>query len=138
MNAVYKRISGLLDRVEAVRPFSEPDAWRVYRAAALGEAFGWTLLITGLLIRHYRWPGHEAAVPVSGQIHGILFLTYFGVVLAMYTSLRWPRRRFFIAIAAGVPPYGSLVFEQWTSRHRSRQLRQAFVYSTLLASLRKV
>ena len=127
-----KTTDNFLTRLEAVRPFTEPDAWRVYRLAAFGEAFGWTLLIVALLIRHYRLPGHDAAVPVGGQIHGILFLSYFGVLLAMYTSLRWSRKRFFLALVSGVPPYGSLIFEQWAAHKRRRHHTRGFLTSVVL------
>lgn len=117
-----------------MRPFSEPDAWLAFKVAALGETFGWTLLISALLIRHYQWWGHEWAVAVAGQIHGILFLAYFGVLLAMYTSLRWSRRKFLVGLLVGVPPYGTFVFEQWAASQRSRYQRKVFLYCTFLAT----
>ena len=108
----------LLDRLEAIRPFTENEAWGLFRIAALSEAAGWTILLIGLLIRHYNWPGHAYAVPIAGQIHGTIFLVYFGVLLATYTSLRWSRQKFVFAALAGVPPYGSLLFEQWAAYNR--------------------
>ena len=124
-----------LDRLENSRPFSEREAWGLFRLAAFGEAVGWTFLITALLIRHYNLIGHEFAVPVGGQIHGILFVIYFGILIATYSSLRWPRQRFIAAVIAGVVPYGSLVFEQWVSRKRRNQVRHVLLYSALLESL---
>lgn len=120
-----------LDKLEAVRPFTEPDAWIAFKVAALSETFGWTLLISGLLIRHYQWWGHEWAVAVAGQIHGILFLAYFGVLIAMYTSLRWSRRKFLVGIMVGVPPYGTLLFEQWAAHIRNREQRRILVAQAL-------
>lgn len=126
-----------LDKLEAVKPFAEPDAWVAFKAAALAETFGWTLLICALLIRHYHWPGYSFAVPVAGQIHGIFFLAYFGVLIAMYTSLRWSRRKFLAGILVGVPPYGTLVFEQWAARVRQRDQRRALYATSALWTFKR-
>lgn len=117
----------VLSGIESIQPFPEHRAWRAYRAAALSEAFGWTVLIIGIAIHHYNLPGKGIAIPIAGQIHGMLFLFYFGVLLATYTSLRWSRLTFSVAIVAGVPPYGSLIFEQYKSRtRRNKNSRQHF------------
>ncbi len=125
----------LLDRLEAIRPFSEAEAWGLYRIAALNEAVGWTLLIIGVAIRHFKWPGHAYAVPIAGQIHGTIFLIYFGVLLATYTSLRWSRGKFVFAALAGVPPYGSLLFEQWAAYQRRTKLSRRHTRTIVLAIL---
>ena len=92
--------------------------------AAFSEAVGWTLLITGITIRYFGLPGRDIAVPIAGQIHGTIFLIYFGVMAAIYGSLGWSRRKFLLAVLAGVPPYGSLIFEQWMARgYRKAKLR---------------
>ncbi len=115
--------------LENSRPFEENEAWWLYRAVALGEAIGWTLLITGIAIRHYKLPGHAYAVPIAGQLHGMLFLAYFGILLAVSTSLRWSRRQLLVALMAGVPPYGSILFEQWAARKRKTDQSRLHFYS---------
>jgi integral membrane protein len=112
----------MLRGIESIQPFSEAEAWKLYRLAAFGEAVGWALLISGITVRSHHGLGSGVAVPITGQIHGTLFLLYFGVLLAAYTSLRWSRLTFLIAIVAGIPPFGSLVFEQWKSRTRRNTL----------------
>jgi len=129
----------LLKKWEATRPFSEAEAWGLFRLAALGEAFGWTVLIIGVAIERYRLPGQRIAIPIAGQIHGTLFLVYFGVLLATYSSLRWSRSKFLLALVVGVPPYGTLVFEQiaaWQRRHhRSRVQFQSIALHVMTQSL---
>lgn len=110
-----------LRRLEATKPFAEHEAWWLFRAAALAEAAGWTILIAGILIRHYQLPGSRIAVPIAGQVHGTIFIAYFGVLLATYSSLNWSRRKFLAAIVAGIPPYGTLAFEQWAAWTRSNK-----------------
>jgi integral membrane protein len=123
----------VLGGIESIQPFPEVDAWRAYRLAAFGEAIGWTLLIIGIAVRSHHGYGSGVAVPVTGQIHGTLFLIYFGVLLSVYTSLRWSRVTFLVAIAAGVPPYGSLLFEQWKSHSRKNTYSRQHYRSIVLA-----
>ena len=120
----YNIISNLLSRLEANRPFSEPQAWTLFRTAALAEAFGWTVLIIGIIWQHTHLPGNTAAVPIAGQIHGTIFLAYFGVLIATYTSLLWSRPKLVLALIAGVPPYGTLAFELWAATVRRNQISQ--------------
>jgi integral membrane protein len=115
-------LSSLLNKLESMRPFTENEAWGLFRIAAISEAFGWTTLITGILIRHYNWPGSNIAVPIAGQIHGTIFLAYFGILIATYSSLRWSRKKFLVAVLAGIPPYGTLLFELWASSLRRNKL----------------
>ena len=124
-----------MDKLESIRLFTETEAWGLFRAAAIGEAFGWTVLITGITIQHYHLPGYSFAVPVAGQIHGILFLIYFGILIAVYSSLRWPRKRFLAAVLVGIIPIGTLVFEQWLARKHHRKSRQIYFCSLVLANI---
>jgi integral membrane protein len=125
----------LLSKLESTKPFTETEAWTLYKIVALSEAVGWTLLIVGILIRHFGLPGHDIAVPIAGQIHGTIFLIYFGVLVTIYSSLRWSRKKFLAAIVAGIPPYGSLAFEQWAARSRNARHRRVMFRSFLLSAL---
>ena len=125
----------LLARFEATRPFTENEAWMLFRLVALAEAVGWTLLIAGIVIQRYHLPGSHYAVPIAGQVHGTIFLAYFAIVLATYSSSRWSRQKFVVAVLAGVPPYGTLLFEQWASRQRQANLSRIYFRSIVLASV---
>ena len=126
-----KSFFSFLDKIESAKPFSEHEAWGLFRLAALAEAFGWAVLITGILIRDYGLPGHNISVPIAGRVHGTFFLTYFGVLIAVYSSLGWPRKRFLLAVIAGVPPFGSLIFEQWAAYNRNKKHRRIYLRSLL-------
>lgn len=108
----------LLRRFETSRPFTESEAWMLFRMAAFGEAIGWTLLIIGIGIEKYLTPGVHAAVPIAGRIHGTIFFAYLAACLVLYPSLGWSRRKALVALALSVPPYGSLVFEQYAAHKR--------------------
>jgi integral membrane protein len=108
----------LLKRFEVARPFTEAEAWMLFRLAAFSEAAGWTLLIAGILIKRFVMHGNDAAVLIAGQIHGMLFFAYFVAALGLYPSLSWSRWRALFAVIASVPPYGTLVIEQWAAHQR--------------------
>lgn len=120
---------------ESKQPFTEAEAWLLYRIAAFAEAIGWTLLIVGILIERYLTPGNSTAVLIAGNIHGTIFLCYFLAPLVLYPSLGWSRWKALGAIIAGVPPYGTLLFELYAARKRQahgfKSYRQYLTYLTL-------
>lgn len=110
----------LLEKFESIQPFTDAEAWLLFRLAAFAEAFGWTLLISGIFCKRYIVHGNNIPVLIAGQIHGTLFLIYLVAAVILYSSLHWTRMRALVAILASVPPYGSLVFELWSARSRKR------------------
>jgi integral membrane protein len=105
----------------AIRFFTEREAWSLFRTAAFAEAFGWTLLISGILIVRYATPGNRDAVLIAGQLHGTIFLAYLAVVFVACGSLGWSKKLTLLAGLASVPPYGTLVFELLVAHHRRRK-----------------
>lgn len=108
----------MITKYQNFRPFTEAEAWVLFRLAAIGEAIGWTILITGLILAHFLH--NDLPVLIAGQFHGVLFLIYFAAVIAVSPSIPWGLRKTLLAAACGVPPYGSLVFEVWQS-HKMNQ-----------------
>jgi integral membrane protein len=125
----------LPDPYRSFRPFTEQEAWTLFKLAAIIEACGWTLLITGILVSRYITPGSDIPVAIAGRTHGTLFFVYIVAVAVLSPSLRWSWPRTIIAGAASVPPYGSLVFELWaaeTRRHTAHSsLRALLAYRAL-------
>lgn len=112
--------------IENVRVFTDREAWNLFRLAAFGEAFGWTLLISSLAFKHYITPGNNIPIDIAGQIHGTIFLIYIVAVVVLHPSLRWSPKRTLIAGLVSVPPYGTLVFEQWVARQRHHEALKAY------------
>ena len=127
----------LFQRFETARPFTEDEAWLLFRIAAMGEACGWMLLIAGVGIERYITPGNNAAMVIAGQIHGTIFLCYLAAAAVLYPSLGWSRWRALFALAFSVPPFGTLVFEQWAAHKRRnagfRTYQQYLLYNVWLA-----
>lgn len=111
---------GLIKKYEGFKPFTDGEAWGMFRAAAIAESIGWTILILGILTEQYITPGNHAPVRVAGRIHGTLFLIYIAAAAALSPSMGWSLKRATAAGIASVPPYGSLIFEQWAAHRRRR------------------
>jgi len=130
---------GFLRKFERARPFTEAEAWLLFRIAAVAEACGWTLLIAGIAAdRYLPHAGGSSALILAGRIHGMLFLLYCLASLGLYPSLGWSRLRGLFALAFSVPPYGTLLFEQWVAakRHNAgfRTYRHFLLYNALVAA----
>jgi integral membrane protein len=108
-------------KIESAQFFTDREAWNLFRLAAFGEAFGWTLLISSLVFKHYITPGNNIPVDIAGQVHGTIFLVYIAAVIILHPSLGWSPKRTLIAGLVSVPPYGTLVFEQWAAHQRHKE-----------------
>jgi integral membrane protein len=131
-------INELLRKFETTRTFTEAEAWLLFRIAAITEACGWTLLIAGIITSRYITPHNSTALILAGRTHGMLFLLYLIAAFGLYPSLGWSRWRAIFALAFSVPPYGTLVFEQWVSakRHNAgfKSYQQYLLYNVLTVS----
>jgi integral membrane protein len=114
MRKIIKLYTGL-------KPFTDDEAWLLFKLAAFAEAIGWTLLITGILLSQYVFGGSHIPVALAGRTHGILFMLYIVAVLVLAPSLGWKWKRTLIAGLMSVPPYGTLAVELWTSHGRRRK-----------------
>ncbi len=123
------KLQRLVSMFERNKVFTDSEAWLLFRIGAIAEAVGWTLLITGIALQEIT--GSHIPVLIAGQIHGMLFFGYAAAAAGLYPSLGWSRWQAFCAVAASVPPYGSLLIEQWA--HYQRMRRQAQVYSHAMA-----
>lgn len=100
--------------------FSDEDAWKLFRIAAILEAIGWTLLISAIASRHLGMPGADIAVSMAGTVHGVIVLAFFAILIATARSMAWGPWRLGGGLVAGNIPYASVVFERLMARHRRR------------------
>lgn len=115
----------LYNYYDSFTPFSDEEAWWIFKIAAFAEALGWTLLIVGIICKQIPFTGNEIPVAIGGRIHGMVFVAYIMAVLATGPSMRWSFLKIIIAGLFSIPPYGSLVFEQWVAQERKwRAIKQ--------------
>jgi integral membrane protein len=108
----------LYQSYKSFRPFTNQEAWFLFRVAAIGEAVGWSLLIAGITTERFLWHSH-IPVTLAGRFHGTLFLIYIVAAVLLSPSLGWSFPRTVLAGLCSVPPYGSLIFEKIIGHSRS-------------------
>lgn len=88
---------------------------RWFRIAAVAEAISWTGLLIGMAFK-YLVVFDEIGVKIFGPIHGVLFLVYVALAVVVWRREPWSAPVGVCALLAGVPPYGTVVFERWATR----------------------
>lgn len=86
----------------------------LYRLVAFAEVVTWTLLIAGLVLR--ATTGWTLGVTIGGGIHGFVFLAYAATALLVGIDRRWHPGAVFLAVAAAVIPYATIVAERVLDR----------------------
>lgn len=86
----------------------------LFRALAIAEAFSWTLLIAGLVLRATTdW---ALGVTIGGGIHGFIFLSYGATVILVALNNRWRGGPTAVALVSAVIPYATIPTELWLQR----------------------
>lgn len=87
----------------------------LFRVVAVAEAFSWAGLLIGMFFKYVVELG-EGGVPVLGMVHGVLFVLYVVVTLAVSRALGWRPGTLVAALLAAVPPMFTWAFERWALR----------------------
>jgi integral membrane protein len=95
---------------------SGPLAARWFRVIATFEAISWTALLIAMFLKWIVEAPHEGGVPVVGMVHGIGFVVYLLSTVWAARALRWSFGTLVVGLVAGVPPFGTVVFERWVQR----------------------
>lgn len=88
----------------------------VFRVAAVAEAFSWAGLLIGMILKYGFGTSHEGGVPVLGMVHGVVFICYVLVSLAVFKPLGWKPKTLVLALLASIPPLFTWWFEKWALR----------------------
>ena len=86
-----------------------------FRVVAFAEAVSWLGLLTGMFFKYVVDAG-ERGVQVFGPIHGTVFLAYLVITLVTWRAQRWSVPVVVLALAASVPPFCTVLFEEWARR----------------------
>ncbi|WP_020670993.1 DUF3817 domain-containing protein [Amycolatopsis nigrescens] len=87
----------------------------LFRVAAVAEAFSWAGLLIGMFFKYVLSQG-DGGVPVLGMVHGVVFVVYLLVTLAVFKPLGWRGRTVLMALLSSVPPLFTWLFEKWALR----------------------
>ena len=83
------------------------QAVRAFRAVAVAEAISWLALIVATIVKYTA--DQPVGVQVLGPIHGVLFLAYVALALAVRAQLRWNATTSLIVLVDSVLPGGGLI-----------------------------
>lgn len=87
----------------------------LFRTFAFAEAVSWALLLAAMFAKYVTesepFGLHEGGVPVAGAIHGGLFVAYVLAAIAASRRFGWSITTTLVALAAGIPPFATAVFE---------------------------
>lgn len=86
----------------------------LFRVLAIAEAFSWTLLIAGLIVRATL--DLPIAVTIGGAIHGFVFLSYGATAILVALNQRWRLGPALVAVVSAVIPYATIPTEIWLRR----------------------
>jgi len=101
--------------------FTDAEAWAVFRFFAIGEAVTWLMLISAIVYRRIGLPEAPSVVSFAGHVHGLMMMVYCLIIVLVARSMEWRFGRMCLAVAAGIPPFGTIIFEQivaWRRKHR--------------------
>lgn len=86
-----------------------------FKVVAFAEAVSWLGLLVGMLFKYVVDAG-EGGVQVFGPVHGTVFLAYVVVTIFTWRHQRWSLPTALLALAAAVPPFCTVIFEEWARR----------------------
>ena len=86
-------------------------ALRQLRFVALLEGSSFLILLFVAMPLKYL-AGLPLAVRIVGTVHGLLFLIFMVALYRAGSQCRWPFRRWLLAFAASILPFGTFVFDR--------------------------
>lgn len=98
-------------------PVSESVASKVvlaFKIVAFAEALTWLWLLFGM---YGKWVGgNEEAVAKPGMAHGMVFMLFVVLTLAVAWIRKWDLKTLALGLLSTIPPLCSVVFEVWAQR----------------------
>lgn len=87
----------------------------LFKGFAFAEAVTWTLLILGLMSKHFLGAPQQTLLVIGG-IHGAVFLGYAAIAALVGVNQRWGFGKIFLGVALAVIPYATVPFERWIEK----------------------
>ena len=89
---------------------SQSMAVQWLRVVAIAEAVSYLCLLGAVIAK--RMFDQPAGVSTIGPIHGVLFLSYFALVILVREERGWSMRETLTALVAAVIPFGGYAMER--------------------------
>jgi integral membrane protein len=88
---------------------------RNFRHVALIEATTFLLLLVASYLKHSQ--DEPIGVDILGPIHGLLFIAYVVMALALRDEQGWSTRTTLLILLGAVLPFGGYVVDRWLEKH---------------------
>lgn len=89
---------------------------KTFRYVAIAEACSFLALLVATIIKYSQ--DAPEGVQVLGPIHGLLFLAYVGLALAVRGQARWSNAVTLGVLIGAVLPGGGFAVDRWLARNR--------------------
>ncbi len=132
MTVIWKNIAKSYRKLDA--SFTDEEAWSLFKVSAVLETVGWTLLITGIVFSHFKWPLYDWILPIGGSLHGMFVVYYMLITFFIHRSLRWSFWRMCVAEFISIIPYAVLFFELWVAYTRQQKYYTLAVVDVIAAA----
>ena len=87
---------------------------KTFRYVALAEATSFLILLVAAVVK--RTEDAPEGVEIMGPIHGILFLAYVVIALAVRGQAGWTGRQTLGVLVGAVLPFGGFVVDRWLAK----------------------
>jgi len=94
---------------------------RNFKLVALIEATTFLLLLLAAYVK--RTSDQPLGVEVLGPIHGLLFIAYVLMALALRERAGWTGRQTLLILAGAVVPFGGYAVDRWIDNNHAAVLR---------------
>ena len=87
---------------------------KTFRIVALLEATSFIALLVATYLKHAQ--DQPEGVSILGPIHGVLFLAYVAIALAIRSEQRWSNQATLGVLVGAVLPFGGFVVDRWLAK----------------------
>jgi len=94
---------------------------RNFKYVALIEATTFLLLLIASYVK--RASDQPLGVEILGPIHGLLFIAYVVMALAIREYAGWTGKQTLLILVGAVLPFGGYVVDGWVNRNNAEELR---------------
>mgnify|MGYP003418659994 FL=1 len=87
---------------------------KLFRIVAVAEMVTWTGLIVGMIFKYAF--GNDRVVPITGGIHGFVFLCYGVTTVFVWVNQKWKPGVGLVGLFSTIVPYATVPFELWAQK----------------------
>ena len=87
---------------------------KTFRYVALAEATSFLILLVATAVKYSQ--DAPEGVSIMGPIHGVLFIAYVTIALAIRGQMRWSNQATVGVLIGAVLPFGGFAVDRWLAK----------------------